>query len=557
MYVAAGLYLSHKQAPAGDESDYLLIAHSLVTDGDIDLKNNDAQEDWREFQPYPFRPHWAILTGDNRFSNHGPGLSLMIAPGYAAGGRRGAVAMMNVIAALLVLQIYHYLRDWGFGPRTSLAATALFAVTPPVLTYSGLIYPDLPGALAALTAWRLSLTPRRWTVRNSLAVGACLAAMAGLHIRFALLAGLLFVAFVWNRRSWPAAVLATLPPLATAGVLLAVYHLFYGDAFYLLRLSGSLQLNVNMIKGLFGGMFDRQFGLLVIAPAAWLMPAGFVRFNKRLLWPSAMFVAQYALVSSWIDWHGGWCPPGRYQLLALPLIAPLAASALSYGPRRTRVAAFACCAAATVAVAALWSRWPDLVYQRANGVNHLWHTIPALGWLNGLLPSWWGPWPQWLGGTVLLLSGWLAVTVWMTRPAQPASWRTARIISVAAVFVSLAVALPLASHERRERNEAAGQPLATTPPQLLTPARGQRISANDELQFAWQPVPGADHYVLHCNIPNRGGEDMVVLADHFSISREWLKLLPPGEYVWHVTPVKDQTPGCVSETRSFFVAAGP
>ena len=38
-----------KYSASGDEPHYLIIAHSLVTDGDLDLANNYAQNDGRFF----------------------------------------------------------------------------------------------------------------------------------------------------------------------------------------------------------------------------------------------------------------------------------------------------------------------------------------------------------------------------------------------------------------------------------------------------------------------------------------------------------------------------
>ena len=43
---------------SGDEPHYLLMAQSLWREGDLDLRDNYAREDWREYTPGPVPPHY-------------------------------------------------------------------------------------------------------------------------------------------------------------------------------------------------------------------------------------------------------------------------------------------------------------------------------------------------------------------------------------------------------------------------------------------------------------------------------------------------------------------
>jgi hypothetical protein len=61
--VAATVYLLaawqvFPQLPAGDEPHYLVIAQSLLKDGDLKIENNHLQGDYEAYIPGPLRPHY-------------------------------------------------------------------------------------------------------------------------------------------------------------------------------------------------------------------------------------------------------------------------------------------------------------------------------------------------------------------------------------------------------------------------------------------------------------------------------------------------------------------
>jgi hypothetical protein len=96
---------------AGDELHYLLAARSWVEDGDLDLADQYAQEQWREFADRELQPSGTLVL-DRLREPQGVGMPLAIAPAYALGGA-GAVelaiaaltALAFVLAAALVRQI--------------------------------------------------------------------------------------------------------------------------------------------------------------------------------------------------------------------------------------------------------------------------------------------------------------------------------------------------------------------------------------------------------------------------------------------------------------------
>src|SRR5262245_49407119 len=99
------------------------MAQSLWREHDLDLRDKHEREDWREYTPGPVAPHWAAPRRDGRpFPAHGPGLPLLLAPVYAAGGRLLCVALLGLAAAAMTAQVHALaLRATGDGRRALLA----------------------------------------------------------------------------------------------------------------------------------------------------------------------------------------------------------------------------------------------------------------------------------------------------------------------------------------------------------------------------------------------------------------------------------------------------
>src|SRR5918992_5766272 len=141
----------------GDEPHYLLAAESLVSDSDVDLRDEYAARDFEAFYPYDLDRHGRETKG-RLHEPHGIGFPLLIAPAYAIGGAHGVELFLAALAALAVALGYRLaLRvvpdPWGLG--------AAFAVglSPPLVAYGSAVYPELAAgaalAGAALLAVRL------------------------------------------------------------------------------------------------------------------------------------------------------------------------------------------------------------------------------------------------------------------------------------------------------------------------------------------------------------------------------------------------------------------
>jgi hypothetical protein len=136
-----------------------------------------------------------------------------------------------------------------------------------------------------------------------------------------------------------------------------------------------LQPPSSYLHGFLGLFFDCAFGLFAFAPI-WmlLLPAAVVvaRHHRRLLIESVLLFLPYLLlVGPRGEWHGGWSPPFRYAIVALPFVAlwllPLLADRRRAGARFL----IAGLAALTLALTLLWVAVPGWTYNLAHGRNHL------------------------------------------------------------------------------------------------------------------------------------------------------------------------------------------
>lgn len=164
---------------SGDEPHYLLMAYSLVHDGDLDLANNYRDGDYQVFY------HRGILEpqGLERVANgkdysvHPLGPVLVILPGFCLGGRLGAALTMASLAAwalFLTLRVLEETGARGLALR-GLGWIGLFG--SPLLLFSGLIFPEIPTA-CLVAAGLLLWTRGRWG-----GWGLCLGLLLWMHNR--------------------------------------------------------------------------------------------------------------------------------------------------------------------------------------------------------------------------------------------------------------------------------------------------------------------------------------------------------------------------------------
>ena len=120
-YLLLGAHVRTAMSSTSDEPYYLLVAHSLLYDHDLDLTNNVVGRDYLPFYrgDLPRAPRAIQRTPDGRmYSRLYQGFQpVLLIPGYAAAGRQGAVVTLNLLGAGAMLLAFRFARASGASPR--------------------------------------------------------------------------------------------------------------------------------------------------------------------------------------------------------------------------------------------------------------------------------------------------------------------------------------------------------------------------------------------------------------------------------------------------------
>jgi hypothetical protein len=352
--------------PTGDEPHYLVITQSLLYDGDIKIENNHARRDSASYFPGPLRPDYFVRGRNGAiYSVHAPGLSVLIAPAFLAGGYIATVVFLIVIASVGVGLAWHVAYELtGRAGAASYAAAAVTMATP-IAFHTFAVYPDGPGGVLVLTgAW--ALFRRELSPRALVWHGVALAALPWLHTRFAVLAGLIGVFILLRlprtseglRRA--AAFLAV--PMVSGLAWFAYFWVIYGtpnpEAPYGDFMASQASWSF-VTGGIAGVLFDQQFGSMLYAPVFAIAFAGWVvmlRHRRTLAVELAVLAIPYLVATTHLRmWWGGSSAPARFQVPILWLGAIGAAmawaAARSRAARASALAALGVSAFSTLALA--------------------------------------------------------------------------------------------------------------------------------------------------------------------------------------------------------------
>ncbi len=386
----------------GDEPFYVMTVFSLVQDHDIDERNNYDQldyhllypadplpADWRGWTGFPrtLPPHPAHSVRPGLYSKHGFGVVLLITLPYLIAGRLGAILLLNLVAALVAVNIVLLARRYGqgWGVACLLAIPCVFA--NPLMSYAYLIFPETFAALAIIYTFRRSREPANngW---QWFGIGCALAILPWLHARFipAVLGLIAILASGWLReRNWGYRLAGLLPPAIAAVALLAYYLYIYGQPFPSTQDHAGFNTPPWIINAAFGLFLDEQWGLLIHAPIYLLATLGLGalwRSRKTDLWAILTVVLPYlGLVAFYRVWWGEWGPAARYLAPIVPLaIAPIACWARTIRPRAA-IAIVAIFGVPGLLIMLGFLADPQLMYNQPDGMNQLFATWAAhFGW---------------------------------------------------------------------------------------------------------------------------------------------------------------------------------
>jgi hypothetical protein len=389
IYVVAAARVQVQVGPKGDEPHYLMVAESLLRDRDLSLEADYAEGRYRQFADGPLAPHYRVRgKGGEIYSLHAVGLSLLVIPAYALGGYVAASVFMALLCALVAFETRELVRRWTARDGLAEGVGWAVALSPPLVHYAGLVFTEVPAALAVAVGLRRGRDAVSWTPATACAVGSALAFLPWLNVRYAPLAAVLMAFALWHRpRSASAA--AFLAPAVASAIASALYHHSLYGFFDPRRVYGRRpELSwATVPEGLPGLLLDQEFGLLVFAPVFALALPGLSLIGRRERRGAAVAWALVAVAlltaSSWHMWRGGWNPPARFLVPLVPVLAVAVASALAR------------CVSAGAALLVGWSLWsgllgawePRLVHRDRDGTAPLFRAYSGAEEWTRLLPG--------------------------------------------------------------------------------------------------------------------------------------------------------------------------
>lgn len=386
LYAGATIPVARASHTQGDEPHYLLATHSLVADGDLDLANNYRRQDYRDFFPSELSVRHVLVNRRNQdVPIHDLGLSVFLVPGYALGGRRGAMFELNLIAALLALGIYDLARRLGASPAAALRGWGLFGFSSPLIVYSSQIYPELVGGtLLVWTAVEFARARETASVVPLARAGVLLALLPWFSVRYWLLVlplGLAILFWAISPKRGPRgsalerAAPLLLPGLASVALFAVIDSWLYqspvpnaGYVLYMLRSRPPMFTPQLLDISLLGLVFDRAFGLLTTAPIYLIAIAGIVaawKFSPPVAAAMLITVAEFFVFAGINQfWYGGYAPPPRYIFPVVALLATFAARSLEGGDPKPIVRFLA---GWSLVIAVLYSAFPGTRLSSLNG----------------------------------------------------------------------------------------------------------------------------------------------------------------------------------------------
>jgi hypothetical protein len=338
---SVGLRATRNASITGDEPFYLLTTRSLIDDGNLDLT---AQYERRSYESFFDHPDglWrqSVETSDGKLlSPHEPGLSVLLIPGFAIDGLRGAQVQLLLIAAL-TFSLAFVLTSLETGmPRLSWLVTAAVGLGATAFVYSTEVYPEMPGALCLVASLLLIRSGRR-DVWATLGLALLMTALLWLGMKYAPLALPVAGAYFFAAGTKQRLVLVALSMASAAFYIWFHYAVFedltaysintvYEGAGAVSVLEAHVSLHERFYR-LWGLFIDQRFGsgrwapllLLTIPALPLLIRSGRIGQVAFGLIGAQVLIATFVAITMM-----GWWFPGRTLMVVLPL-TPLALTLL-------------------------------------------------------------------------------------------------------------------------------------------------------------------------------------------------------------------------------------
>jgi hypothetical protein len=375
---------------------------------------------------------------------------VLILPAWALAGYAGVTVFMALLAALVAREAREWTRELTGRDGLAEGVGWLAVLTPPLAHYAGLVFTEVPAALALSVGLRLARRSQL-SLPYGLGIGLAAAALPWLNVRYGLLAVIVVAHALWQHRDRRSVACVIVPCAISAAGLLVYHHQLYGfwnpSRVYGRRPELALATVPEGLPGLF---FDQEFGLLVYAPVLALALPGFAflfRQDRRLALAAGLSVAAVTLTAaSWPMWRGGFNPPGRFLVPVAPLL--LATAGLVWS-KRGFTAGSALLVGFSLFAGLAGAAEPRLVHRDRDGTAPLFRELSGAKEWTSLLPAYVLEDPDRNRLALVWALALAAALPWQTRAA------TARRLGAACLGVAVAAqAAASLAHERTDDRDA-------------------------------------------------------------------------------------------------------
>jgi hypothetical protein len=355
---------------SGDEPHYLVIVHSLLSDGDLDLRNNyrsvhggglDAGAYWAaartldhhtqvrlkdgRWVPWDtvFDPQDWRVDGDGllmaarrpgapevdplaaEYSFHTSAIAALLYPLLrpirgTAFVEAAAVTVTGLFGVLAMLFYRRLLLHFSVDPAAVNRTTAVAFLGTPLWMYGRSLFLESYLAAFMLGAYALVLATRR-----DLTAGLLLGLAVQLKPHYLLLALPLAACLAWER-AWGRLARFAVPLVIAGALVLTTNALLFGSPLHPPQpfVFGSFK------AGIAGLLLSAHKGLFWIVPASFAALALWPAFVRRHGSPAVALLAGFTMflfAMAWFDkWHAGYCYGPRHIVPVVPLLlVPLVA----------------------------------------------------------------------------------------------------------------------------------------------------------------------------------------------------------------------------------------
>lgn len=384
---------------SGDEPYYLLTTHSLLKDGDINLANNYAQQDYFSFysrERYPRLRLGAYARIGRKGSNYIypinlPGISVLMLPHYWLSQFFHGDALtfilkgsLSIWAVLLGIQIYLLSLELWRKEKISLFLWLLFSFTSPILFFATHLYPEIPIAFFSVYIFRKVRSKNPLSLFHYILLGFLLSLFPWFGLKYNLILGSLGLVSLYyllnqHRARWKVAAFLAFPSLSFF-LFFYFIHTVYGSfspfsvyegvmtpdqmqAFRESVLGIPLRMRIDSFLDYF---LDQRDGLFLYSPFYLFSLLGLVEIFRRakkefiaLVIIALPFLLNYAFFTH----RQGYSPQGRILVPISWLGAILVGYFLAFNHKELFSKLFALLSGVSLLFAGILLTHPDFLYQ--------------------------------------------------------------------------------------------------------------------------------------------------------------------------------------------------